>query len=630
MSGIAGIVNLDGRPVEESVLAAMSAALAHRGPDGSGIWRDGAVGLVHRMLHSTPESLHETQPLRDETGQLCLVLDGRIDNREELKAAIEAAGGRLRDGTDAELVLQSYACWAEDCPKHLFGDFAFAIWDGRRRRLFCARDPLGNKPFFYRCDGKTFAFASEMQPLFADPQFSPRVNLKLLGMFLCLDYGDFTETLYQDVFRLSPAHCGCVESGALRKFRYWDVDPGHSLSYSADAEYTEHFLHLFRSSVRANLRANGTVAAALSGGLDSSSIVCTAAALARDGQTPNGHLMAFSQFYPGLPCDESEYIHEVARRWGVEAVGFANTADPSATDFERAADYPDVLYSITRHMFAPAMQQMQRRGIRVLLEGIGGDEVLVSGFSHLAELTRRGKWLAMMRQLRSDAANYSRTPSWLLMNQVIKPLVPMPVKDVLRPLVRRFRRQEQEQVPLVRPDFARAQGIYEQTLPLPQFPTSAQQSLYYSIFYGWGVVTCEMNQLFSSRFGVECRWPFLERRLVEFLLAVPQEQRWRGDESKFLLRQAMVGILPEKLRQRKHKASFTMVFDQELRHRQADKVEALFRDSVLVALGVGDRGRFQQVLAEYRAGAPHLATMVEFVVELELFCRAAHDRIART
>ncbi|MGH9577293.1 MAG: asparagine synthase-related protein, partial [Terriglobales bacterium] len=256
----------------------MSAKMAHRGPDGAGIWRAGPVGLAHRMLHSTPESLRETQPLGDESDQFVLVLDGRLDNREELRAAIEAAGGRLRDDTDAELVLKSYECWAEDCPKHLLGDFAFAIWDVRRRRLFCARDPLGNKPFFYRCDGKTLAFASEIQPLFEDPGFLPRVNLKLLGMFLCLDYGDFTETLYQDVCRISAAHSLSVEGGALRKLRYWDVDPDGSLSYSTDAQYSEHFLELFRSSVRAKLRANGAVVAALSGGLDSSSIVCTAAA----------------------------------------------------------------------------------------------------------------------------------------------------------------------------------------------------------------------------------------------------------------------------------------------------------------------------------------------------------------
>ncbi|MGH9508371.1 MAG: asparagine synthase-related protein, partial [Terriglobales bacterium] len=481
MSGIAGIISLDGRPVDASLLHAMSAALAHRGPDGSGSWRENAVGFVHRMLHATPESLHETQPLRDETGQLCLVLDGRIDNRDELKAAIEAAGGRLRDDTDAELVLKAYECWDEACPTRLLGDFAFAIWDGRKRRLFCARDPLGNKPFFYRSDGKTLAFASEMQPLFEDPQFQPRVNVVLLARFLCLDYGDFTETLYQDLFRLPAAHCLIVEGGALRTVRYWDVDPSRSLHYANDDQYTEHFLELFRDSVRATLRVNGDIAACLSGGMDSSSIVCTGAALARDGLAGGGKLVTFSQLYPGLPCDETEYISEVNRRWGLEGVGFAHGADPAAADFERAFDYPDVLYSLTRHPFIPAMKQIQHRGMRVLLEGIGGDEVLVSGFSHLAELTRRGRLLTMMRQLRSDAANYSLTPSWLLIHQVIEPLVPMPVKDVLRPLVRPFRRGR-NQLRLVRPDFARTHGIYEHTLSLPQFPTRVQQNLFYAAF----------------------------------------------------------------------------------------------------------------------------------------------------
>ena len=136
MSGICGIVNLDGAPVDRAMLGRMTDAMACRGPDGAGHWADGSVGLGHRMFRTTPESLREQQPLTDETGALCLVLDGRVDNRGELRKALEDKGCRLRDDTDAELVLWAYQCWGEGAPARIIGDFAFAIWDGGRRRLF--------------------------------------------------------------------------------------------------------------------------------------------------------------------------------------------------------------------------------------------------------------------------------------------------------------------------------------------------------------------------------------------------------------------------------------------------------------------------------------------------------------
>ena len=142
MSGITGIFHFDGRPVNPEILKQMTDVASHRGPDGSGYWCAGPVGLGHRMFHTTPESLHERQPLTDDEFLLCLTFDGRIDNREELKRSLSSTDFRLRTDTDAEIVLQAYRCWAEGCAQKLIGDFAFAIWDGRRRQLYCVRDCL--------------------------------------------------------------------------------------------------------------------------------------------------------------------------------------------------------------------------------------------------------------------------------------------------------------------------------------------------------------------------------------------------------------------------------------------------------------------------------------------------------
>lgn len=627
MSGIAGIFNLDGRPVEPSSLEAMSAAMAHRGPDGSGSWIDGPVGLAHRMLHSTPESLREVQPLHDESSQLVLVLDGRIDNREELRAAIESSGGRLRDDTDAELVLKSYECWAEDCPKHLLGDFAFALWDARRRRLFCARDPLGNKTFFYRCDGKTFAFASEMQPLFADSRFPREIHLDTVALYLSGSYVHHEQTLYEGVLRLQASHSLTI-AGQVGTRRYWDVDPGHTIRYPSDAEYAQHFLQLFREAVKARLRSPAPVAIALSGGMDSTSVACLAAQLHQEEGIPGHGISTHSVVFDKFPCDERSYIQAVLQRWPLLASRFVHyEEDFQWVDLEKAAHYPDVFYDPSVLMFAPSMRALQPSRCRVLLDGYGGDELLAAGFHHLEDLLRAGKFSALLRQLRWDANVYSTPPLSLLLNHCLRPLVPARLKALLRPLIRRLRRSGTPSLlTSVFQQRATVQARLRQRISVPKWPTRSQQAIYMGLFHGWNAQAMEMNELFYSRFSLECRHPLLDRRLVDFLLAVPEDQRWRGDEAKFVLRQAMVGVLPEAVRNRKGKTGFLEPIAWEFETRQASKIKDLIRNSLLVALGVADANRVREL---FQDSPPHgqYATIHRLgALCLELWCRSVYKQ----
>ena len=165
MSGIAGIIHFDGRPVEPGQVEAMTAAMHYRGPDGIHHWRRGNVALGQCMLRTTPESLEETQPLTNEDESLVLVMDGRVDNWEELRRELLGKGAVLRTRADAELVLRAYEVWGRDCLPHIDGDFALVIWDARRQEAFCARDRMGNKPFTYHWTGKTLYFASEQHAI---------------------------------------------------------------------------------------------------------------------------------------------------------------------------------------------------------------------------------------------------------------------------------------------------------------------------------------------------------------------------------------------------------------------------------------------------------------------------------
>ncbi len=209
MSGICGIFNLDGRPADPELIQRMTAAIAHRGPDGIHHVIDGPVALGHCMLCTTPESLHETQPLWDETKQYCLTLDGRVDNREELTRDLKSAGAILRDDTDAELVLKAYITWGDMSPRKLSGDFAYLIWDQVSRSLYTARDVFGLRTLYYAPVGESVLLPPKSRHLFANPSVTRAPNEEALARFFSgLCSVDPTETFFKSILAFPPAACG--------------------------------------------------------------------------------------------------------------------------------------------------------------------------------------------------------------------------------------------------------------------------------------------------------------------------------------------------------------------------------------------------------------------------------------
>ena len=216
-------------------------AVAYRGPDGLNSWIDGPVALGHAMLRTTPEAMGESQPLVDEQTGLVLTMDGRVDNRDELTALLERQGLRLAGGTDAEIVLRAYQCWGEEAPAKILGDFAFALWDGRKRQLFCARDVASVQPLFYHCDGRSFICASELHQILADLAVPREPDERVIGMYLTGMLLDPVPTLYRDIRKLEGGCSITVRPGKIDRRRYFDIDPAKRIRYRTDAEYAEHF-----------------------------------------------------------------------------------------------------------------------------------------------------------------------------------------------------------------------------------------------------------------------------------------------------------------------------------------------------------------------------------------------------
>jgi asparagine synthase (glutamine-hydrolysing) len=578
MSGITGICNVDGRPAERALLQRMTQAIAHRGPDGIGHWVSGPVALGHAMLHTTPESLRETQPLSmqaTDSGGLCLTLDGRVDNRSELRAALDSKGCAPRADTDAELVLRAYECWGEECPRHIIGDFAFALWDGRRRRLFCARDPLGIRPFYYHFDGRAFSFSSELRALLEMPGFRRRPNPGMLGEYLCDNITSNEETLYQDILRLPPAHRLVLKNGSLSISRYFDFDPQKSIRYGSDEEYAEHFFEIFREAVRCRLRSHAPVALWLSGGLDSCSILGMAGQLVKEGVITNRHLASYTLACSHPDGDERTYISEAAGMWGFDAhsLNVDDVAKESMVDhIQRHRGFPDASPWQALNAWA------RRNGSRVALLGDGGDEWLAGDSTHCADLLRQLRIPTLIRQFRHDVAQ-ERAWTWngrtdppssrLFMDWCIKPLIPRPLKSAARRLLRR-----KVTPSWISPAFARAVGLQDRLLrPIksPRFPTIAQQRMHALLDEGTLVVSRELADRDNAYQTLEGRQPFHDRRLIEFALALPEDQRWRADQTKYVLRQALRRQLPDSIRRRRTKADFSFLRTESLARESAGK-----------------------------------------------------------
>ena len=594
MSGISAIFNLDGTPVDRELLLRINDVVGDRGADGSGLFVDGPIGLGHRMLRTTPESLSEEQPLADETRDLVVTFDGRIDNRDELNTAAQARGASLRTDTDSELLLRAYQLWGDDCASRIIGDFAFVIWDKRRRRLLAARDPLGIRPFYYYADAKTFRCGSELRQILEDPTIRREPNEGMVAEYLSAYIVNTEETLYKGIFRLPPCHLLIIEAGnSPRIRRYWDIDPASDSGCRTDEQYAERFLELFKEAVRCRLRARGPIGADLSGGLDSSSVVVMAHALYRSGEASNLGFETFSEMFPPGPSDEAAYIDDVVRMWNVKANRIRVPPPENSVYLEsvrNSLDFPTYPNAVGNN----ALRALARsKGMRVNLTGHGGDDRVGRTMRYYADMLRQWQIAGFIRQVRWEASRMgTRAALERALSSGVAPLLP----DPLRRAIRSVRGWNKEFFPWIDPQLARRVNLIERlqaTPMLPSLPTFAQQDVYREVFHGTNVHTFEMEERSDAWFALESRHPFHDRRIVEFSVQMPESQRWREHQQKFVLRQAMRGLLPESVRLRGSKGDFTNTFHEAFAQLGG---ETLFDDLPIEQLGWIDGKQARKML----------------------------------
>ncbi len=565
MSGIAGIIHFDGRPVEPGLIEGMTSAMGYRGPDGIAHWRDGSVALGQCMLRTTPESLEETQPLANEDASLVLVMDGRVDNWEELRRELLARGAVLRDRSDAELVLRAFESWGPDCLEHIDGDFALAIWNARTRELFCARDRIGNKPFYYHWNGRSFAFASDLHPILALPWVEHAPNEGMIADFLAAEWHARDETVWESIRRLVQAHRMTVNGASLRTECYWQPDLWQTLPLRTDRDYIEHYRELLFDTVRRMSRTHRPLAFEVSGGLDSSAVIGVAEHLRRASRLPAPSIAGYTLGFSSGDGDayEVEYACSVGEHLGIPIQEVPPSSLPLSWHAEYARTFRDIPGYPHDTMCMGLRQTAANHGSRAVMSGQGGDEWTQGCREYYAEELSQGHWRNLLDCFRTDAAASGvMQAGWWFVRHGVAPLLPAGGQDVLRRLsyaVRGTGPSERYWLsPAMHARIVRRRRL-DPSHARTRVRSVVQRRLLDELDAGIRALMDKTERLYAQA-GIELRSPLNDHRMIQFAFSTPERLRLRGNTSKFIHVQSLHDILPQSVLQRNRKSEFSVVF----------------------------------------------------------------------
>ena len=559
VSGIAGIIRFDGAPVEAGQIAKITSAMATRGPDGIHHWIAGSVALGHCMLRTTPESLDEIQPLTSEDESVVLVMDGRLDNREELKQALRGKGIRVRGNADTELVLGAYLLWGEDSPRHLLGDFAFAVWDVRRQELFCARDHFGVKPFHYFSNEKFLAFASDEEAFFQLRDVPREPNEDRIACVLVPEFDgyDFDASWLKDIVKLPPGKILSVRYTGQKVTRtYWQLEPQEESRFASDLECEEAFRTVFSEAVRRRIRTLGNSALMLSGGIDSASVAGAARSLLRD--TPDPGLDIFSVVSDeGDVCSETRNIQSMIGGYERHAHLIAVPSFAGATLDELKEVAWTNAHPVANALLLPAIIYLaaSRSGNRVMLDGVDGDVATYTHKRYISSLLRSGSWRETWSECHQASVNHTylrhQSPLLTLSKSMWDVFAPSSVKRLKRGISSVVRGKSLPS--LINPDFARDICLAEKLTglraarqhdgPLSEQDLHIRALLPVNIPRGM-----EGFDRVASRYGIEARHPWSDKSLIEFYVRLPLRYKVRSGWTKYLVRKATAPWLDKDVR----------------------------------------------------------------------------------
>jgi asparagine synthase (glutamine-hydrolysing) len=627
MCGIAGRLNFrSGRPVDADLVHRMCRLIAHRGPDGEGVYTDGPLGLGHRRLAIIDLSDAGRQPMMSHDGRYCITFNGEIYNFQELRALYASKGHRFRSHTDTEVILAAYREHGVDCLGELRGMFAFAIWDTVDRTLFMARDRLGKKPLYYRLDEDGLSFASEPKAFLAEESFRPRPNPTAISQYLSYQYVPTPLSAFEGVERLRPAHYLLLKNGQLTTRRYWKLSyqPKRTLS---DPEACELVLSELREATRLRLISDVPLGAFLSGGVDSSVVVALMA------QLGSGPVKTFSIGFEERTHDELPYARLMAERYATDHREFIVRPDASEV-FADLAWYYNEPFADSSAIPTYYLSRLTRQHVTVALNGDAGDESF-AGYTRYS--------------LSGAAACYDR--------------VPAAVRGTLAGLIGRIPAQAggAGTWPRLHRLVSRGGMSPERryALGMMQFPPDMMAELCTPAFLAAAAVSdsaelltdefaasdavepvdrmmdVDVNRylpdallvkvdIATMAFGLEGRSPLLDHKFMETAASLPAHMKRRDGVSKYIFKQAARSLIPREIIDRPKKG-FSVPLDHWFRHELKELARDLLLDTRAAQRGYFHKPVVERLLTEHASGVRQWNEQLWNLLMLELWHRTFVD-----
>lgn len=562
MSLICGIYYGNGKPVTPEISSAMMEQAGIYHSDASGQWCDKSIFLGCHSQYVTPESIGEILPLHDYMLGLTIVSDAIIDNREELLNQFDIAHSDRTKLSDSRLIMLAYREWGRDCPKYLLGDFSFVIWDENQQQLFCAVDHRGTRSlYYYWRDPGVFAFCTLLKPLLVVPEIGKEHNKTWFADFLAMPMVghqlDPTLTLYQDILLLPAGHSLTVSADRLDKQVYWQVKEQAELKLKSNAEYAEALREVLGKAVSDCMRSIRPPGVMLSGGLDSTAVACMAAReLARDGRDLNAFsLVPMTGFRNYLQkyilADETPYIEAVKEYAGNIKVTYDHFDDRhSLSDTDRLMAILEQPYKVFENLFwvEGILSTAKKQNVGIILQGGAGNVTISWGDTEQCLLTflRSGRWRSLLelccQRIRCFPRRYRPKVLFYLFNS----LMPNHGKSDAAQIA------DTNNLSPINPDFARRVSVEERFHQFGydphnyRFDAWEERSNWLCLrtFSHLGTISTKI----SLAHKVTVRDPTLDKRVIEFCLSVPPEQYLHGGVERSLIRSAMIGLMPNKVR----------------------------------------------------------------------------------
>ena len=548
MSGILGIWNRNGAPVSSSVLGAMAERIAHRGGDALECAISGPCALGCHLRRVTPESAFERQPLEDGNGNL-LLFDGRLDNRSELIAALEW-NGDAATLPDSQLLLMAWRHWGSRFTGKLLGDFALAIFQSREQKLLLARDPVGCRPLFYSIGDDFIAFASEAKALLAHPKIPAEPNLDLVADSILLDsphFEDDEETFFAGIRRVLPGYRIVVKPDSIRASRFWDFTPSGRIRNKAYSDYVLSLRERLTRAIRRRSRSSYPVATSVSGGINSAVILRVAQQTCKNALPEVGVVpLSYSS-----PVSSAPFIHLLEDEFGIPVaqVEIGSAGEPQY--LAEAAWYSEgPFFNDTWCAETPLLARARDEGARVLLTGRWGSH-LMCGTAYLTDLWKSLAWRRLLRHLRGYSRWFADRESSDARGGFYRELMlhfaPGVVRSVLQLPFGKSASLNSNRA-WATPDLIKRARRSRPPGRHPRWGSAHGRSIYRAVHAKFFRLAVEADEMMAARYGLEHCTPFLDREVISFLMAIPGDLQTREGIPGALMRDAVRGLVPSKIR----------------------------------------------------------------------------------